>query len=473
MVNQDLLRQLPAVNDLLQDEQIQQLAQTYNMQFIKENVQQVIAKQRHKISINAKVELDPQVLVKKVKEQVTQQAAASLTAVINATGIILHTNLGRAVLAPAVQQELQAIAFNYSNLEYNVSAKARGSRYDHVEKLLTQLTKAPAALVVNNNAAAVMLILATLAQDREVIVSRGELVEIGGSFRIPEIITSIQGHLTEVGTTNKTRLSDYQRAINEQTGAILKVHTSNYKIVGFTETVAEDQLLQLARSKGLPLITDLGSGLMVDLKAAGIESEPTVAQVVQNSDLVAFSGDKLLGGPQAGIIVGQKKYIDQLKQNQLLRALRIDKLTLAALEATLRIYQQGADVWQAIPTLQMLTSSSELLLAKAHKLQKLLAPIPHLTTQLCEGFSAVGGGTFPDLQLPTFLVEVQPKSLSVTQLDTKLRQAAPPIITRVKDNTIQLDVRTLSDTNLLQIAQTFKEIMADKGAHGYEENFKR
>ena len=473
MVNQDLLRQLPAVNDLLQDEQIQQLAQTYNMQFIKENVQQVIAKQRHKISINAKVELDPQVLVKKVKEQVTQQAAASLTAVINATGIILHTNLGRAVLAPAVQQELQAIAFNYSNLEYNVSAKARGSRYDHVEKLLTQLTKAKAALVVNNNAAAVMLILATLAQDREVIVSRGELVEIGGSFRIPEIITSIQGHLTEVGTTNKTRLSDYQRAINEQTGAILKVHTSNYKIVGFTETVAEDQLLQLARSKGLPLITDLGSGLMVDLKAAGIESEPTVAQVVQNSDLVAFSGDKLLGGPQAGIIVGQKKYIDQLKQNQLLRALRIDKLTLAALEATLRIYQQGADVWQAIPTLQMLTSSSELLLAKAHKLQKLLAPIPYLTTQLCEGFSAVGGGTFPDLQLPTFLVEVQPKSLSVTQLDTKLRQAAPPIITRVKDNTIQLDVRTLSDTNLLQIAQTFKEIMADKGAHGHEENFKR
>ncbi|EMF0307264.1 L-seryl-tRNA(Sec) selenium transferase [Enterococcus hirae] len=332
------LADLPSVDRLLKTPELQILEKKYSYGVVKQQVQSVLEQTRKTV---LKEELLPPAIEElciQVIEKVKQRTY-SLQKVINGTGTILHTNLGRSLLSKKIEEQLKTISFSYSNLEMDLTSGKRGTRYNHLTHILKKLTGAEDVLVVNNNAAAIMLILDTLATDKEVLVSRGELVEIGGSFRIPEVITATGGKIREVGTTNKTHIRDYQQALTSETGAILKFHTSNYRIIGFTETPYLSELALLAQKHQVPLINDLGSGLLIDMRRFGLPYEPTVREVIeQGCDVVSFSGDKLLGGPQAGIIVGKKTYIQRMKENQLLRALRVDKMTLSALEATLELY---------------------------------------------------------------------------------------------------------------------------------------
>lgn len=452
----DIFEQLPSVNDVMQDDGIKSLIEQEGRETVKACIRLELEEKRNELSSNSKEKIDFDSVVSEITLLVKRESLPSLRPVINCTGVILHTNLGRSVLSNSIKDYVNDIAFGYSNLEFSLAARKRGDRYSHVSKLLEKLTGAEDSLVVNNNAAAVLLILDTIAKNKRILVSRGELVEIGGSFRIPEIITSVGGHLKEVGTTNKTHPLDYEEAFDEETAAILKVHTSNYKIIGFTESVPEERLQKIAHKNGVPLITDLGSGLLYDLTKFGISGEPTVQQVLKYSDLVAFSGDKLLGGPQAGIIVGKKQYIKQLKKNQLLRALRVDKLTLSALGATLALYQQGDKVLDNVPTLKMLTIPYKQLKERASELMGLLRAIPSLMVSVSNDFSEVGGGTFPALKLKTFVIEVSSDVISTPDLEKKLREAKIPIIVRVQNDRVQFDVRTILDGQIKIIVETME-----------------
>lgn len=372
--------------------------------------------------------------------------------VLNATGVIIHTNLGRSLLADEAVDAIGRAAASYSNLEFDLATGERGSRYSHVEKLICRLTGAEAALVVNNNAAAVLLMLDTLCKGREVVVSRGELVEIGGSFRIPEVMEKSGCALKEVGATNRTHAKDYQAAINENTAALMKVHTSNFRIIGFTKSVDRRELSELAHEHGLPLLEDLGSGTLVDFVAAGqagLSGEPTAAQIIESGiDVATFSGDKLLGGPQAGIIAGRQAYIERIKKNPLNRALRIDKLTLAALEATLRLYTDPEKAMERIPTLRMILMPESELHTRANKLARMTRRRMAETKCDCEislrtGASRTGGGAFPENDLPTRLVCLSSQSLAPDLARERLLRAEPPLVARVEDNALCLDPRTL------------------------------
>ncbi len=367
--------------------------------------------------------------------------------VLNGTGVVIHTNLGRSILAEEVVKAVTQASQQYSNLEFSLATGKRGSRYDHVEELLCMLTGAQAGLVVNNNAAAVMLLLDTLAKGREVIVSRGQLVEIGGSFRIPDIMTRSGAILREVGATNRTHLADYEQAITGNTAALLKVHTSNYRLIGFTSEVGLAELVELGKKYNLPVIEDLGSGNLFDFSPWQAMREPTVQQVVgTGADIVCFSGDKLLGGPQAGIIVGKKELIEQIKKNPMNRALRIDKMTLAALEATLRIYLDPKEARQKIPTLRMITMTAEEIEPRARRLAEILTSSlgDRATFELRSGQSRVGGGAFPEQDLPTVLVAVK-SALPAEELKARLLATDPALIGRIEDDCFCLDVRTLED----------------------------
>ena len=389
-----------------------------------------------------------------------RESLPSLRPVINATGVILHTNLGRGCLSDRAADAVYDIARGYSTLEYNVEAGHRGSRHDHVEKLLCRLTGAESAMVVNNNAAAVMLILSTLAQGGEVITSRGELVEIGGSFRVPDIMELCGCHLREVGTTNKTHLSDYERAIGEQTRALLKVHTSNYRIVGFTESLPLSDIVALGCRTGLPVVEDLGSGSLVELEHYGIHDEPTVQNSIRAGvDVVSFSGDKLLGGPQAGIILGKKPYIDRMKRHPLARAIRVDKMTIAALWATLTTYQDLHRAEQEIPTLAMLAVSGEDLRASAAQLCALLKE-RGVAAEVVAQSGPVGGGSVPTQLLPTFAVALPADKLSPNQAEQALRCREKPIIGRITEGRLLLDVRTIFPEDMEYIADTAAEVLA-------------
>lgn len=373
-------------------------------------------------------------------------AAPVLRRVINATGTVLHTNLGRAPLAAAARQAVLEAA-GYCNLEQNLREGKRGSRHDLVEKLLISLTGAEAACVVNNNAAAVLLCLNTLASGRKVIVSRGELVEIGGSFRIPEVMKASGARLAEVGTTNKTRLSDYREAIDDETALLLKVHTSNYRIIGFTAAVDACELALLSAESGVPLMEDLGSGLLVDLGQYGLSGEPLAAgRIADGVDLLTMSGDKLLGGPQAGLILGRRELVERIRKNQLLRALRPDKLTLAALEATLRIYLSGEPL-REIPVLTMLTVPPETLRRRAERLAEALrrASGGKLAPGIREEFSFVGGGAMPEARLSTFVVAIPLRGEADTEWLRRLRQGSPPLLARVQEGHLLLDLRTVAE----------------------------
>ena len=443
-MSKHLLSQIPAINKILLLDEIKELMNTYTEVAIKSAIKQYIEEVKQAI-LNEELSEVPSLskIVGEVARIVEKEDKNSLRRVINATGTILHTNLGRSLLSEKIKENIESVAFNYSNLEFDIDNKKRGSRYVHLIDIIKKLTGAEDVLVVNNNAAAVLLTLNTLVKEQEIIVSRGELVEIGGAFRIPEIIKLSGGVPVEVGTTNKTHLKDYENAITEETGALLKVHTSNYKILGFTESVSNEEISYLARENELVSINDLGSGQFVDFSKFGLPYEPTVKEILDSGiDIVTFSGDKLLGGPQAGIIVGKKKYIEKMKKNQLTRALRVDKMTLASLEATLKLYLDEKDALEHIPTLHMISLSKERLFGKADVLKTKLSDLD-FDIRIEEDKAEVGGGSYPASYLESVAVKLTHRKLHATEIERKLLEVEIPIITRIKDNELILDMRTL------------------------------
>lgn len=458
---QEKLSQLPKMDELLEEAAIAPWFEVFDRSYVKNCLNEALNQVRQAILAGEDVDISHSAVVAIAERKLTVKQRPNLRPVINATGTALHTNLGRALLSDKAVEATQRVNARYSNLEYNIEAGERGSRYAHIEDLLKELTGAEAALVVNNNAAAVMLLLTATTQGQEVLISRGELVEIGGSFRVPDVIESVGARLKEVGATNKTHLRDYERAITEETGALLRVHTSNYRVVGFSQVPDDKDLVALAHQHDLPAFNDLGSGLLIDLQPLGLPREPLVSEVVAAGyDVVSFSGDKLLGGPQAGILVGTKQYIDQLKRHPLLRALRVDKMTLAGLEATLQAYLKPEQAMKDIPLLQMLGQSEEKL---AHKAQTLADDIRALDkgyqVNMIEGQSQVGGGAFPEARLATYLVEISHPDYSESTLEQKLRQAEFPIIARTSDGKVQFDVRTLLEADSGKICQALVEMI--------------
>lgn len=442
-----MYRLLPKMDGLLANSRIQGLCAIYGSDAVKEALQEQLDAIRAMIRNGAMAEAVKAAigdLVEGACRRLDLLQQPRLRAVVNATGTVLHTNLGRSILPEEVMDAAYLSFTRYSNLEFDLNAGKRGSRYTHVEELLIKLTGAEAALVVNNNAAAVLLVLSTLAQGKEVIISRGELIEIGGAFRIPDVMEACGAILREVGTTNKTHFFDYERAICEDTGAILKVHTSNYKICGFSDSVSALELRALADRKGLPLIEDLGSGVLVDLEQWGLPHEPTVQEAIASGvDVVTFSGDKLLGGPQAGILVGKKAFIDRCKRHPLNRALRIDKMTLKVLEEILKFYLRGDLGIRKIPTISMLTADPEELQRRAVMLYNKLSSIPEIDVEVRKDTSEVGGGSLPTTMLPTSVVAVRHPKKSEESLDRSMRHLPYPIIGRLHDGWWIADVRTL------------------------------
>ena len=451
-----LLRKIPKVDELLLHPVLRLKAEELSPVLTAQAVRQVLDGLRGAILAGACESLPSNdQLAEAVAAQIERNALPSLRRVINATGVILHTNLGRAPLAKAAVQAVCDAAEGYSTLEYNVQTGDRGSRHSHVKDLLTTLTGAEDALAVNNNAAAVLLTLSALTCGKEVIISRGELVEIGGSFRVPDVMAQSGSTLREVGTTNKTHLSDYQNALDaEKTGALLKVHTSNFKVVGFTEQVPLDALAALGHAHGLPVLHDLGSGALLPLESLGFLDEPTVPQsLLAGCDVVTFSGDKLLGGPQAGIIVGKKCYLDKIKAHPLARAVRIDKLTLAGLESTLRLYLDPARAKREVPTLAMLYATQPELRDKAGRLMALLAPCTALCDlTLADESGQVGGGSVPTHLLPSCAIAIVPKQLSADKLEARLRACAVPIVARIAHDRLLFDVRTINESDFVYLA---------------------
>ncbi len=390
----------------------------------------------------------------------------SLRRVINATGIILHTNLGRAPLCKEALERIVEVSRGYSNLEFDLASGKRGLRYDHVRGILCELTGAEDALVVNNNAAAVLLVLSTLARGREAIVSRGELIEIGGEFRIPEVMERSGAVLREVGATNRTHLSDYERAIGGNTALIMKVHPSNFRIVGFSEEVPVPELVALGRRHAIPVMNDLGSGCFIRLDRYGLQPEPTVVDAVrEGADVITFSGDKLLGGPQAGIIVGRKDLLEAIKRNPLNRALRIDKLTLAALEATAKLYLNEQKAVSGLRSLAALTEPVESVTRRARRLLQMLKKenFPGVTLGLRQGSSMSGGGSLPTQQIPTVLVALRSEGLSAARIDEKLRALPVPVVARIAGDEVLFDPRTLSAEELPEIRGALRAVLAPGG----------
>ena len=458
-MSKQLLSQIPAINKILLLDEVKSLIQEYSEVAVKSAIKNYIDEIKQEI-LNEELHEVPSLekIVEVVSQIVKSEDNNSLRRVINATGTILHTNLGRSLLSQKIKENIESVAFNYSNLEFDIDNKKRGSRYVHLIDIIKKLTGAEDVLVVNNNAAAVLLTLNTLVKDKEIVVSRGELVEIGGAFRIPEIIKLSGGTPVEVGTTNKTHLKDYENVITDNTGALLKVHTSNYKIVGFTKEVSNEEISYLARENELVSINDLGSGQFVDFSKYGLPYEPTVKEVLESGiDIVTFSGDKLLGGPQAGIIVGKKEYIEQMKKNQLTRALRVDKMTLAALEATLKLYLDEKEALEHIPTLHMISLSKERLFAKAEVLKTRLSDLDFKIT-VAEDKAEVGGGSYPASYLESVVVKLEHPRLSATDIERRLLEVEIPIITRIKDNELIFDTRTLRTREFDLVKQALIEV---------------
>ena len=464
-MNKNLLyRSIPKVDILLEKEEIQNAIEEYGREIVMEAIREEMEGLRAYIGTceDEKAALDKiESLTEQILRYVKKVNTPNMRMVINGTGTILHTNLGRAPISQEHMAKLSNIVTGYSNLEYNLEAGKRGERYSHFEELLCRLTGAEAAMAVNNNAAAVMLILSSMARGGEVVVSRGELVEIGGKFRIPDVMEQSGATLVEVGTTNKTHYSDYEDAITEETKALLKVHTSNYRIVGFTDTVTIADLAPLAKERELPLIEDLGSGVLVDLSKYGLTYEPTVQDSIKNgADVVCFSGDKLLGGPQAGIIIGKKKYIDMMKKNQLTRAHRIDKFTATALELVLQEYLSEEKAIQNIPVLRMIHETKEEVTARARSLKNMLNRAgldADFGLEECE--SQIGGGSLPLERIPSMAVTVKPHNISVPKLEEEMRHLEVPIIPRTANDTIYLDVRTIESRWFKQIVQMMGELI--------------
>lgn len=463
---QTLLRMLPGVDLLLEQSKKDTFFEGIPNAVVVNSIRQTLDSRRNRI-LAADPSIDEQNLsdsriMELVKESAAESMTPNLKSLINATGVVVHTNLGRSLVPAEVIQNLAHIAGRYSNLEYDLGAGKRGSRYSSVEDILCEISGAAAGMVVNNNAAAVLLCLETLARGKEVIVSRGELVEIGGSFRVPDVMAKSGGILKEVGTTNRTHMQDYENALAENTALMLKVHRSNYSVIGFTAEVSLKELVELGTKHGLPVMEDLGSGTFIDFSKYGLIKEPTVQEsVAAGVDVVTFSGDKLLGGPQAGIIVGKKQILDRIKQNPLARALRIDKMTLAALEATLRLYRDEDHAVRRIPTLQMLTMNLNELANRATRLADDLNAISgsRLEINQVELSSKAGGGALPLLELPSKCLRIKIQGLSANKLEQNMRQNTPPIIGRIENDAYVIDPRTLLDDDLPIIRAAFEKLL--------------
>ena len=459
--NQSALRHLPNVHALLETEAARALLGKHPRQIVLDEVRAEIDALRQKVLAGeAAPPFDDEAIFQAVRDRLGDADLRRIRRAINATGIVIHTNMGRASMPEAAVQAVAGVARGYSNLELDLETGKRGGRGGQIGELLRRLTGAEAALIVNNNAAAVLLALGTLAAGGEVVISRGELVEIGGGFRIPDVIRQSGARLVEVGATNKTRLSDYAGAITPDTRVLLKVHTSNYRIVGFTEEVGLAALSALGQERGLPVMTDLGSGALTDLTRWGLPYEPTVGEAIQSgADVATVSGDKLLGGPQCGIILGRAEMVGRMAANPLYRALRPDKMTLAALEATLRLYEDEERLAEAVPTLHMLSRTRAQITPRARRLRNALAKLPGLETRLRDGDGYTGGGALPAHPLPTKWVQV--RSLgdgpSVDELAARLRRHDPPVVGMVSDGWLTLDVRTARDDEFSIIVAAVRE----------------
>ena len=463
---QTLLRMLPAVDQLLEKANKDTFFKNIPKTVVTNAIRQVLDSRRNRILAADPDIAEPNLSIARIIQLVKDAAAKAMTPnlkpLINASGVVVHTNLGRSLLPAPVVENMARIAGRYSNLEYDLEAGRRGSRYGSIEDILCEISGAEAGMVVNNNAAAVLLCLETLARGKEVIVSRGELVEIGGSFRVPDVMAKSGGILKEVGTTNRTHLQDYENALGENTALMLKVHRSNYSVIGFTAEVSLKELVELGTDHHLPVMEDLGSGTFIDFSKYGLVKEPTVQEsVTAGVDIVTFSGDKLLGGPQAGIIVGKKQLVDRIKQNPLARALRIDKMTLAALETTLRLYRDEDQAIRQIPTLHMLTMDSTELARRAARLADDLNSLggSRLEVNPVELSSKAGGGSLPLLELPSKCLRIKIKGLSVNKLEKTMRHNTPPIIGRIENDAYVIDPRTLLDDDLPVIRSAFEKLL--------------
>jgi len=440
------LRQIPSVDELLNRPKIAELNRRAGREFTIEITRRVLADLRERANIEmALLSVNIADIEGRIVARIEAELAASLRSVINATGVVLHTNLGRAPVGKSAAEHLAATATRYSNLEYDLAEGTRGKRDVHTNKLLAELVGAESAIVVNNNAAAVFLTLNTLARGAEVIVSRGELIEIGDGFRIPDIMTQSGVELREVGTTNRTRIADYERAVNERTRLLLRVHPSNFRIVGFTKRPTLEELVAVGKRLKIPVVEDLGSGCLIDLSSVGIDEPIARASFDAGVDIITFSGDKLLGGPQAGIIAGKKDVVERIRRNPLFRALRVDKLIIAALEMTLRAYRRGA--WDEIPALRMIRMTAHEIEQRASAfVARLHDALPKdATLEIREGSSVIGGGSTPDQKLPTSLIAIASHRYSAAALEERLRRPAngTPVIARIEEDRLVIDLRTV------------------------------
>lgn len=466
---QQYLRKIPSVDDILRRAEIQGLSQRFPRSLVVKAVQMLLTEKRELFLSRENWaqflhKLDNDITLTQVEAKLSEMLQPSLRRVINATGIVVHTNLGRAPLAEEAINFMVEVAGRYSNLELDILKGTRGSRNSHVVELLKHLTMAQDAMVVNNNAAAVLICLHTLAKGKEVIISRGELIEIGGSFRIPEVMEQSGATIREVGTTNRTHLEDYRDAINENTAMLLKVHPSNYKIVGFTSEIALENLMKLGAEFQVPVMLDMGSGNLIEPSRLGLRGEPVVSQVVSSgADITTFSGDKLLGGTQAGIIIGKSTYISRIAKNPLARALRVDKLTLAALEATLRIYYLKPEHFKKIPVLGMLTMPEATLRSRAQSIVKKLKRYSStITVEAARDVSKVGGGAYPLHELPTWVVTIGPHNMTAQAFEAILRRSTPPVITRINRDRILLDMRTLFPEEVAMVVEIISKALKSR-----------
>ena len=459
-----LYRNIPKVDVLLENPRIVTLIKKYHRDVIVDIIREEINKLRTFIKENDDISLIEEKtsqLVENITKSTEKIYSYNLRKVINGSGTILHTNLGRAIISKKHANYLSEVVTNYSNLEYNLEEGKRGERYSHFEKLICKITGAEAAMAVNNNAAAVMLVLSSMAKEKEVIVSRGELVEIGGKFRIPDVMKSSNAHLVEVGTTNKTHLEDYSDAITENTGALLKVHTSNFKILGFTESVSVEELSKLSKEKDIPIIEDIGSGVLIDLSKYGLEYEPTVQDSIKAGvDIVSFSGDKLLGGPQAGIIVGKKKYIDKMKKNPLTRAFRIDKFTATVLEMIFHEYLNEENAIKNIPVLSLITKDIKEIEESAIKLYEKLSNLKDVVDIKVEDtLSQIGGGSLPTEKIKSKCISIVPKNISTASLEEQLRLNENPVVARISDDKLIIDMRCILEDEIEILAEKIINIL--------------
>ncbi|GAA0177523.1 L-seryl-tRNA(Sec) selenium transferase [Clostridium sediminicola] len=459
-MRKELLRELPKIDYLLNEDIVKKYLQSINRDLIIEALREAIDFYRGEI-LNDRIDsLENIDILNYFDKLINEKTQNHFRKVINASGVIVHTNLGRSLLSEAASENVMQVMKHYNNLEYSIEEGSRGSRYDHLESLITKITGAEAALVVNNNAAAVMLTLSTLCNGKEAIVSRGQLVEIGGSFRVPDVMELSGAKLVEVGTTNKTHMYDYENNINTNTGVLMKIHTSNYKIMGFTKEITSEELLYLSNKYDLPTIEDLGSGALVDFSKYGFTYEPTVQESVKSGiDVITFSGDKMLGGPQAGFIIGKKKYIDKMKKNQLTRALRVGKMTIAAIEATLKLYLSEKEAIENIPTLNMMLTNKEIHKKRAQSLvRKLKKTTSSFTFKIEEDSSKVGGGSLPTETIPSYIIKSKNEKLSSSKIEALMRKNSTPIIGRVKEDAFVMDIRTVKDNDFNDIIKAFELI---------------